>query len=122
MAFGEPASPLPTLAPGFNAGFQMGRAIFNQRVTWALSVFTDEVGQDFNDDSQNCGHAITHLAALPICRPDPAQPDCTLLFHLGLGTSALDPPDVTGCDRVTPASAGAAHLPGAAKRSLFGHA
>ena len=37
----ESATVLEALAPGANAGIQVGGAVVNKRMTWALGFFTD---------------------------------------------------------------------------------
>jgi len=53
ISFMEPSAPMQALAPGVNAGIQIGRPVFNERATWALGLFTDGVGKDYGDASQD---------------------------------------------------------------------
>jgi phosphate-selective porin OprO/OprP len=89
VTFMEPAAPIQALAPGVNAGIQIGRPVFNERATWALGIFTDGVGQDFGDASKDYGRAIIRLTGLPIYRPDPDQPGSVQLLHVGLSANVL---------------------------------
>jgi phosphate-selective porin OprO/OprP len=89
ISFMEPAAPMQALAPGVNAGLQFGRPIFEKRVTWTVGLFTDGVGSDFGDASQDYGRAITRLTGLPIYDPDPDQPGSARLLHLGLSANLL---------------------------------
>jgi len=89
ITFMEPAAPIQALAPGVNAGLQMGRPFANGRATWALGFFTDGVGSDFGDASKDYGRAITRLTCLPIYVPDTNQPESPRLLHLGLSANIL---------------------------------
>jgi phosphate-selective porin OprO/OprP len=89
ISFMEPAASMQALAPGVNAGIQIGRPVFNERATWALGFFTDGVGQDYGDASQDFARAIVRLTALPIYHPDPDQPGSARLLHLGLSANIL---------------------------------
>lgn len=89
ITFMEPAAPIQALAPGVNAGIQMGRPFLNQRATWTLGLFTDGVGEDFGDASQDFGRLITRFTALPIDHPNPDSPGHGRLLHLGLSANIL---------------------------------
>jgi len=95
LAFMEPAAPMQALAPGVNAGLQIGHPIFNERATWTLGFFTDGVGKDYGDASKNFGRAITRLTALPIYDPEPDRPGSARLLHLGLSANILYSGDST---------------------------
>ena len=85
----ETAAPLEALAPGVNAGIEIGRPVFNQRATWKLGLFTDGVGQDVGDATKNYGRAISRITALPIYEANPDHPDSATLLHLGLSANVL---------------------------------
>jgi phosphate-selective porin OprO and OprP len=86
----EPASVLEALAPGVNAGIQIGRPVFDRRATWTLGLFTEGGGgQDFGEATKNYGRAITRLTGLPIYRVDPDHPESATLLHLGLSANIL---------------------------------
>jgi phosphate-selective porin OprO/OprP len=89
ITFLEPAAPLQALAPGVNAGLQVGRPVFNQRATWKLGLFADGVGQDYGDATKDYGRAIIRLTGLPLYRANSEQPDSTKLLHLGLSANVL---------------------------------
>ena len=89
ITFMEPAAPIQALAPGVNAGLQIGRPFFDQRMTWKLGLFTDGVGADFGEATKDYGRAITRLTGLPIYRADPDRPGATRLLHLGLSANIL---------------------------------
>lgn len=85
----EPAAPLQALAPGVNAGMQIGRPVFDQRATWRFGLFTAGVGRDYGDASADFGRAITRLTCLPVYHPNPDQPGSAQLLHLGLSANVL---------------------------------
>jgi phosphate-selective porin OprO/OprP len=89
LTFMEPATALQALAPGVNAGVQMGHAVLNQRATWTLGVFTDGLGADFGDASKDFGRAITRLTCLPLYQRPPDEPAAARLLHLGLSGNLL---------------------------------
>ncbi len=85
----EYAAPLQALAPGSDAGLQVGGPILNQRMTWNFGVFGDGVGQDVGDASEDFARAIMRVTGLPIYEFDAAHPDSTRLLHLGLSANVL---------------------------------
>jgi phosphate-selective porin OprO/OprP len=85
----EYAAPIQALAPGSDAGIQLGRAIVHDRMTWHFGLFGDGLGQDVGDASQNFARAIMRVTGLPIYRFDPARPDSTKLLHLGLSANVV---------------------------------
>ncbi len=89
ITFMEPAAPLQALAPGVNAGLQIGRPFLQERATWTLGFFTDGVGTDYGDASENFGRAITRVTALPIYAPSPDSTGSHRLLHLGLSANLL---------------------------------
>lgn len=90
ITFMEPAASVQALAPGIEAGIQIGRPIFDQRATWALGVFAPGAGaQDYGNASQNFGSLVGRVTWLPYYHPDPDQPAANRLLHLGLSASLL---------------------------------
>lgn len=87
--FMEAAAPVQALAPGVNAGLQIGRPVLGQRATWRLGFFTDGVSGDFGDASQDYGRAILRLSGLPLWQPDPDAPRNARLLHVGLSANVL---------------------------------
>jgi phosphate-selective porin OprO/OprP len=85
VTFMEEASPLEALAPGVNAGIQIGKPIFGERATWRMGVFTSGAGQDTGDATKNYGRAIIRLTGLPIYEINPGHPD--MLLHLGVSAN-----------------------------------
>jgi phosphate-selective porin OprO/OprP len=95
ITFMEPAAPLQALAPGVNAGLQMGQPVFDNRATWTLGMFTDGLGNDFGDASKDYGRAIVRFTGLPIYQPDADDPGSARLLHLGLSANVLFSSDST---------------------------
>jgi phosphate-selective porin OprO/OprP len=89
IVFMEPAAPLQALAPGVNAGLQVGRPVLDQRATWKLGLFADGVGKDFGDASEDYGRAIVRFTGLPLYQANPEEPHATKLLHLGLSANIL---------------------------------
>ena len=89
MMFMESASPLEALAPGVNAGVQVGQPVFGQRVTWALGLFTDAVGNDFGEATKGFGRVVGRMTGLPIYHYEPEHPETQRLLHLGLSGSIV---------------------------------
>lgn len=89
ITFMEPAAPLLALAPGVNAGVQMGRAVLDQRLTWRFGLFADGVGDDFGDATEDYGRAIVRFTGLPFYQADSEDPNATRLLHLGLSANVL---------------------------------
>jgi len=89
MVLMESATPLQALAPGVNAGIQVGRPVLDKRMTWALGLFTDSVGNDFGDATKGFGRVVGRMTGLPIYRHDPESPDTQRLLHLGVSGTVL---------------------------------
>jgi len=89
IAFMEPAAPLQALAPGVNAGIQMGRPVLDQRATWRFGLFADGVGEDYGEATKDYGRAIVRLTGLPFYQANPEEPEATKLLHLGLSFNIL---------------------------------
>jgi len=85
----ELAAPLSALAPGVNAGFQIGKPVFDKRATWKIGLFTAGTSQDTGDASKDYGRAITRITGLPIYDVDPNHPNSATLLHLGLSANIL---------------------------------
>ena len=91
MVLMEPAAPVAALAPGVNAGIQVGQPVLGQRMTWAMGLFTDGVGvgSDFGEATKDFGRVVGRLTGLPIFKCDPEHPESQRLLHLGLSGSAV---------------------------------
>jgi phosphate-selective porin OprO/OprP len=77
------------LAPGVDAGIQIGKPAFDKRATWTMGLFTAGSSQDTGDASKNYGRAISRLTGLPIFEPDPGRPGSATFLHLGLSANVL---------------------------------
>jgi phosphate-selective porin OprO and OprP len=89
VTFMEPAAPLAALAPGVNAGVQIGQPVLDQRATWRLGLFTDGAGKDFGDAAKDYGRAIIRFTGLPIFQAEADKSKSTKLLHLGLSANIL---------------------------------
>jgi phosphate-selective porin OprO/OprP len=90
IAFMETAAPIQSIAPGIEAGAQIGKPIFNQRATWALGLFAPGAGSlESGNASQDFGSLVTRLTWLPQYHPDPDNPSANRLLHLGLSANIL---------------------------------
>jgi phosphate-selective porin OprO/OprP len=85
--FMERSTVVTALAPGRNAGLQIGRPIAHDRMTWALGAFTAPTYQDSGDASKDYVRIAGRLTGLLIDRLDRETPEC---LHLGLSLSTLD--------------------------------
>jgi phosphate-selective porin OprO/OprP len=91
LMFMESASPVTALAPGVNAGMQVGKPVFGERMTWALGFFTDGVGvgSDFGEATKGFGRAVGRMTGLPIFSREPEHPESQRLLHLGVSASLV---------------------------------
>ncbi len=89
LNFMEPASPVQALAPGVNAGLEIGRPVFDARATWRFGLFTDGAGRDFGDATQDYGRAIVRFTGLPLFQPEADTPGSARLLHVGLSANIL---------------------------------
>jgi phosphate-selective porin OprO and OprP len=90
IAFMEPAAPLQAIAPGIEAGLQIGRPVFAGRATWRFGLFAPGGGaSEYGNASLNYGSAIARLTALPYWHPDADEPSANRYLHLGLSANIL---------------------------------
>jgi phosphate-selective porin OprO/OprP len=85
----ELATPIQALAPGVDAGIEIGKPVLDNRATWTMGLFTAGSSQDTGDASKNYGRAIVRVTGLPIFERDPNQPGSETLLHLGLSANVL---------------------------------
>ena len=96
ITFMEPSSPLQAIAPGIEAGAQIGQPVFHDRATWALGLFVPGAGGiEYGNDSRNFGSAVGRITCLPIYHPAPEDPAGNRLLHLGLSASIVYPTSST---------------------------
>ncbi len=90
LVFMEPSAPITAIAPGTEAGFQLGQPIFQERATWALGLFTPGAGgQEYGVAAQDYGSAVLRLTGLPIYHPNLENPTANQLLHLGVSANIL---------------------------------
>jgi phosphate-selective porin OprO/OprP len=88
LSFMEPASVLQALAPGNEAGIQIGQPVLNKRGTWTLGIFGGGlVASEYGDASQDYGNLIGRLTYLAIDHLAPDRPSENRLLHLGLSAN-----------------------------------
>jgi phosphate-selective porin OprO and OprP len=90
LTFMEPSAPITAIAPGSEAGFQMGQPIFQERATWAFGLFAPGAGaQEYGAAAQDYGSAVIRLTGLPIYHPSRKDPATNRLLHLGVSANIL---------------------------------
>ncbi len=85
----EFAAPIQALAPGSDAGVQVGGPVLKDRMTWSFGLFSEGVGSDVGDASEDFARAIMRVTGLPVYHADPAKPDSANFLHLGLSANVL---------------------------------
>ena len=81
----EPAAPLQAMAPGVEAGVQVGTPFAGERATFHLGLFGPGAGpSEYGNASERLGSLIGRVTGLPICRVDSDDPSSTTLLHVGL--------------------------------------
>ncbi|MCB1126506.1 MAG: hypothetical protein KDM81_08430 [Verrucomicrobiae bacterium] len=89
ITFMEEAAPVQALAPGVNAGVQLGRSVFRERSTWALGLFGEGLGEDTGDASSDYARAIGRITWLPWYDMNGGGSPSQQLLHLGLSGNIL---------------------------------
>lgn len=90
ITFMEPAAPLQAIAPGTEAGAQIGQPVFHHRATWALGLFAPGAGGiEYGNASRDFGSVVGRITCLPIYHPAPDQPADNRLLHLGLSANIV---------------------------------
>ena len=88
LAFMEPATALQALAPGNEAGIQIGHPVLNGRGTWAVGIFGGGILEtEYGNASQNYGNAIGRLTYLALDGIDAEHPSQNRLLHVGLSAN-----------------------------------
>lgn len=84
----EPAAPLQAIAPGTQAGLQIGRPEFGSRATWTLGVFGNGAGtEEYGSQTKGYGTAIGRATWLAIDGTNVGDPGANRFLHLGLSLS-----------------------------------
>lgn len=86
VTFMEPSSSVMALAPGTNAGAQLWRLEFGERLTWALGIFTNPTETDYGDASKSATRLMGRVTGLLV---DRRNADLPSLLHIGLSASHL---------------------------------
>jgi phosphate-selective porin OprO/OprP len=90
LEFMEPAAPLQAIAPGVEAGLQIGNTVFHERATWSVGIFAPGAGSsEYGNASQDYGSMVLRFTGLPLYHPDSTDPSANRLLHLGLSANLL---------------------------------
>lgn len=82
--FMETAAVVQALAPPMRGGLTVGRPVLDERMTWALGVFTEGSNQDIGDASDSLLRFAGRMTGLPVYEERAHGPR---LLHLGASTS-----------------------------------
>ncbi len=86
----EPSSPLQAIAPGIEAGAQIGQPVFHDRATWALGLFVPGAGGiEYGYASRSFGSVVSRITCLPMHHPDSDHPADNRLLHVGLSANIV---------------------------------
>src|SRR5262249_54824291 len=111
LTFMEPASVLQALAPGIEAGLQIGQPVLHERGTWALGIFGGGiVNTEYGNASQTYGNLIGRLTYLVIDHVAPDRPRENEYLHLGFSANIQYSPSSNVRYRSRPESYLATHL------------
>ncbi len=81
----EPAAPLQAIAPGIEAGFQVGKPFDGERATFQLGIFGPGAGtSEYGNASKRFGSFIGRVTGLPIYHVDSDDPSSARFLHVGL--------------------------------------
>ncbi len=88
IALMEPAAPIQAIAPGTQAGIQVGQPVFANRATWKVGIFGNGAGTDeYGTTTKGYGNAIGRITWLAIDRINPGDPSANQFLHVGLSAS-----------------------------------
>ena len=88
LTFMEPATVLQALAPGNEAGIQIGQPVAAGRATWTLGIFGGGVvAKEYGNASQDYGNLIGRISGLALDHIDPEHPAENRYLHLGLSAN-----------------------------------
>jgi phosphate-selective porin OprO/OprP len=111
LTFMEPASVLQALAPGNEAGFQIGQPVLHERGTWALGIFAGGVTDtEYGNASKNYGNLMGRVTYLAIDHITPDRPKENEYLHLGLSANVQYSASSTVRYRSRPESYLASHV------------
>ncbi len=90
ITFMEPAAPLQALAPGTNAGIQVGRPVLDSRATWWLGIFGNGAGaKEYGLVASSYGSVIGRATWLAIQQGGSEESPVPQFLHVGLSTNLL---------------------------------
>ena len=90
ITFMEPAAPLQALAPGTNAGIQVGRPVFDSRATWWLGIFGNGAGaKEYGLVASSYGSVIGRATWLAIREGGSEESPAPRFLHVGLSANFL---------------------------------
>ena len=90
ITFMEPAAPLQALAPGTEAGIQVGEPVFSERASWWLGIFGSPAGDsDYGLVASSYGSLIGRATWLPIREGMSGDESVPRYLHVGLSTNFL---------------------------------
>ena len=90
ITFMEPAAPLQALAPGTNAGIQVGRPVFDSRATWWLGIFGSGAGaKEYGLVASSYGSVIGRATWLAIREGGTEESPAPRFLHVGLSANFL---------------------------------
>jgi phosphate-selective porin OprO/OprP len=90
ISFMEPAAPLTAIAPGAQAGIQIGQPVFERLATWALGFFGPGAGgNEYGSVSKGFGNAVGRVTWIAAGRPNADDPSRNRFLHVGLSTNVL---------------------------------
>jgi phosphate-selective porin OprO/OprP len=111
LTFMEPATVLQALAPGNEAGIQIGQPVLAGRATWTLGIFGGGlVAKEYGNASQDYGNLIGRITALALDNMDPLHPAENRYLHLGLSANVQYSPSSVIRYRSRPESYLAEHV------------
>jgi phosphate-selective porin OprO and OprP len=89
LSFMEPATVLQAIAPGNEAGIQIGHPVFDKRGTWALGIFGGGLlFSEYGNASKDYGNLMgrfTYLIVDHVAPPD--RPNENHVLHLGISAN-----------------------------------
>jgi len=90
ITFMEPAAPLQALAPGTEAGIQVGEPVFSERASWWLGIFGSPAGDsDYGLVASSYGSLIGRATWLPIRAGMSGEESVPRFLPVGLSTNFL---------------------------------
>ena len=90
ITFMEPAAPLQALAPGTEAGIQVGQPVLDGRATWRLGIFGNGAGgTEYGLVATSYGTVVGRATWLPIREGGTEESPVPRFLHVGLSANIL---------------------------------